>query len=198
MRADAGSDLRLTFYDLQADLAYRFLAVSYDSQGVESAPSNELLVTLPAMPRLQLGRQADGSMRLSGKAAAGAVCSLQFTPTLNPPKWQTLQHVTADQSGNVIAQDPSARQVASRFYRLVPGSQPLLGGMEIQLLRGGFVLLKGIAPPGATGRIVYAPNPNPSTWQTMAAFTADAEGRVIALDTKASQATTRFYSMVMP
>jgi hypothetical protein len=197
-RVDAGPGTTATIYGLRANVGYRLYAVSYNAVGLESAPSNDLLLTPPAISRLQLARQSDGSMQLSGKAAPGTVCTIQFTPTLQPAAWQTLKHTTADQVGNVIALDTSGNKAPGRFYRVALGALPLLGGLQIQRQADGNMLLSGKAPPGASCRVQYAASPNATSWLTLKTVTAGADGTVTSLDTTARQVTRRFYRMAMP
>ena len=197
-RVDVGLSNTVTLFNLRANVSYKLYAVSYNAAGVESMPSNDLLLTLPALSRLQLARQSDGSMQLSGKAAPGTVCTVLFAPTPQTASWQPLMQTTSDQVGNVIARDVSARQVTSRFYRVVLGAQPLLATMQIQRQADGNMLLSGTAPPGASCRVLYASTPSAKSWQTLKTVTTDPEGRVTALDTTARQATSRFYRMALP
>jgi hypothetical protein len=62
---------------------------------------------------------AAGSVNLRFQAMSGAVCQVQYTPTLNPPQWQTLASVTADANGNVSLSDQPPPNTPSRFYRAV-------------------------------------------------------------------------------
>jgi hypothetical protein len=205
-RIDARTNLFCTISNLVVGVTYRIYAVSYNAQGVESVPSNELLFTPlappnpipPAGPRLQIARQSNGSMRLSSQATPGTICGIQFADTPNPVVWQTLTNVTANSIGDVIALDISANQVKQRFYRLALSAQPLLGGMTITRQSDGNMLLRGTAPPGATCRVLYATKPNPTSWQIRATVTADAEGRIAYLDTTARNSNSRFYRMVLP
>jgi len=117
-RFNAGTNTVATLYGLQASVSYRIFAVSYNVLGQESVPSNQLMLTPPALSRLQLVRQSNGNMQLSGRAAPGTVCVIQFSPTLQPASWQTLKTVTADASGNVMTSDTTANQATRRFYRM--------------------------------------------------------------------------------
>lgn len=196
-RLDAGTNTTATMFGLLANAPYRVYAVSYDTQGQESVPSNELLFTPPALSRVKLVRQGDGQLQLSAKAAPRSVCTVQFTPTLHPAAWQTLMHATADQAGNVIAVDASGSRAVSRFYRVVLGALPLLGDLQIQLQADGDLLLTGKAPPGASCLVQYASTPKATSWLTLETVTADPEGNVATLDTTAHQAQ-RFYRMALP
>jgi hypothetical protein len=196
-RIDAGSNTFATVFGMNANVVYRLYAVSYNAAGLESAPSNELLFQPPAISRLQLARQKDGSMRLSAKAAPGALCSVLFTPSLQPPTWQTLAQTTADEVGNVIALDTSASQANSRFYRVVLGAQPLMGELRIQRQSDGSMGLEGSAPPGALCTVLFTPTLNPPIWQPLAYASADQAGRVIAQDMSARQWPGRFYRLAL-
>jgi len=197
-RVDAGQNTTVTILGLQAGVAYRLYAVSYNSVGMESLPSNELILTPPAISRLQLQRQSNGVMRLSGKAAPGTVCTIEFTPTLQPALWQTLAHATADEIGNIVALDAYAGAVGSRFYRLALGALPLLGQIQIQRQADGGMLLLGKAPPGAACQVQYAFAPDATMWLVLGTVTADAQGNLVAVDATARQATQRFYRMALP
>lgn len=198
IRVDAGSNTTVTIFGLRAGEGYRLYAVSYNAAGTESVPSNELLVTPPAISRLQLQRQTNGVMQVSGKAAPGTVCTIQFTPTLQPALWRTLRQATADQLGNIVALDADADKVGSRYYRLALGALPLLGEMQVQPQADGTMLLRGLAPPGAECRVEYAFTPDASLWLTLGTVTADAEGNVTVVDATAPQAQQRFYRMALP
>ena len=197
-RFDAGTNTSATIFGLLANAPYRFYAVSYNVLWQESVPSNELLLAPPALSGMKLVRQGNGNLQLSAKAAPGSVCTIEFTPTLQPAAWQTLKYTTADQAGNVIAFDTSGSKAASRFYRVALGALPLLGKLQIQRQLDGNMLLIGQAPPGANCRVQYASTPNPSSWLTLKVVTADTEGQVTTLDTTAHQATKRFYRMALP
>lgn len=197
-RADAGDALSFTFNNLQANTTYRFMAVAYTDQGLESLPSNELLVTTRPQTRFAIARLGNGRLRMSGRAAPGTACTLLFTPTLHPPNWMPLKHVTADAAGDVIAEDALDQQSQSRFYQIVPGVLPLASAIDSQRLSDGSVQLTGTAPPFVTGRIVFTSSPATAIWQTLATFTANAEGQVEHVDTTARQAQIRFYNMVIP
>jgi len=118
-RVDAGTNLTFTVFNLKANVEYRFYAVSYDDFGAESIPSNDLLLTLPAVSALKIVPQLDGSVVLSGAAAPGTVGRVLYTSSLSPAAWQTLLYFGADQTGRFVAQDKFARQATQRFYRVV-------------------------------------------------------------------------------
>jgi len=202
-RVNVGTNLFCRITNLIATATYRIYAISYDAQGLESIPSNQLYYTppvppAPTGPRLQITRQTDGSMRLNCQATPGQVCSVQFAATPNPAYWQTLTNVTANSMSNVVAVDLSAKQVPQRFYRVALAPQPLLSALTITRQADGNMLLRSTAPPGASCRVLYATKPDATSWLTRATVLADAEGRISYLDTTAKNANSRFYRMVMP
>ncbi len=205
-RLNAGTNLSCRISNLVVGVTYQIYAVSYNWQGVESRPSNELLFTPVGLPNpapatgplLQISRQANGRMRLSSQVTPGTICGIQFASTPNPSTWQTLTNVTANTAGEVVALDMSASQVPQRFYRLALSPQPLLGAMTITRQPDGNMVLRGTAPPNTTCRVLYATTPNPTSWLTRATVVADAEGRITYLDTTAKNASSRFYRMVTP
>jgi hypothetical protein len=109
----------VTLFNLQASRGYRLYAVSYNAQGVESVPSNQILVTPPAMSRLTLTRLADGRMQLFFKAAPGTPCRVQYATKPAGATWQTWTNITTDLVGEARVVDAGAKQSASRFYRAV-------------------------------------------------------------------------------
>jgi hypothetical protein len=118
-RLDAGANLRVTLFNLQATRGYRLYAVSYNTQGTESVPSNQILVTMPAISRLTLTRLSDGKMQLFFRAAPGMACRIQYTSQLRGGSWQTLTNVTTNLVGEAKVVDAGAPGTASRFYRAV-------------------------------------------------------------------------------
>jgi len=129
-RVDAGATTTATIAGMLANVEYRIYAVSYAADGLESLPSNELLLTLPAISRLKLARQPDGSMRLTGRAAPGTVCNVLFTSTLYPTIWELLGESIADQIGNFVTIDDTAGQASQRFYRVELGAKRLIGATQ--------------------------------------------------------------------
>jgi hypothetical protein len=118
-RATASTNLSVTLYDLQANVGYRLYAVSYNSAGVESVPSNQLLLTPGVMSALKITRQANSSMSLKCQAAPGSSCRLLYASTPNATSWQTLKTIVADAAGNVAALDSTTPLPTRRFYRMV-------------------------------------------------------------------------------
>lgn len=207
-RMDVGTNLTGTVSNLIVGVNYRIYAVAYNATGMESVPSNELLFApsvpllpptpTPSGPKLEIAKQANGSMRLSYKATPGLVCGIQFAATPNPTAWQTLTNVTATSVSNVIALDNSASLVSKRFYRVALSAQPLVSAIKLTRLSNGHMRLEWTAPPFSTCRVTYAPSTNSTIWPTLITVTTDAEGRASAIDPAAAVVSTRFYRVVMP
>ncbi|HXR05021.1 MAG TPA: fibronectin type III domain-containing protein, partial [Verrucomicrobiae bacterium] len=86
-----------------------------------SSPSRFYRAMLYSNPQVlssvTLASVVSGTVTLQFHATPGAVCRVQYTPSLNPPRWQTLGSATADGSGNVTMTDQPPAGVRSRFYR---------------------------------------------------------------------------------
>lgn len=118
-RMDIGSATTTTVEGLTASATYSFFVVAYDSNQVESDPSNFLIFTAPAISSLQLIQTADGSMNISLQVAPQGSCHVEYTDTLTPPNWTVLTTATADANGLVSINDPIDPTVNARFYRAV-------------------------------------------------------------------------------
>jgi hypothetical protein len=66
---------------------------------------------------LKLASVVAGTVTLQFHAVPGTVCRVQYTPSLNPPQWQTLGSATADANGNVTMTDQVSGNTPGRFYR---------------------------------------------------------------------------------
>ena len=116
-RLDVGMTNMVTFYNLLASSNYFFYVVAYDAMGTESLPSGIVYYSPCALSALKMTKLAGASMNLQFQAAPGSACHVEYTPTLNPPQWQTLGSATADSSGNITICDPSSGSQPTRFYR---------------------------------------------------------------------------------
>ena len=192
-RVVVGTNLTVTVTNMLANATYRLYAVSYNTVNVESQPSNQLLVTLPAISSVKIACHTNRTMKLDCRAAAGTVCGIQFSPTMLPGSWRTLTNVSANALGNIALIDESSSRVPKRFYRVALSAQPLLSAMQIKALTNGNVQVSCGAPPDSRCRIQYRAKPNTGTWLTLTNLTADAEGNVVATDTTARLASSRFY-----
>ena len=116
-RVDVGMTNLVTLKSLLASSNYFFYVVAYNSSLVESPPSGVMHYIPRALSALKLTTVANGTMSLHFLAATGAVCHVEYTPTLNPPQWQSLAGATADTNGNVTITDPLTGHPKTRFYR---------------------------------------------------------------------------------
>jgi len=88
-----------------------------------SAPSRFYRAVLYSSPQVlsafKLTSPAKGTINLQFHATPGTLCQVQYTPSLNPPQWQTLGSATADTNGNVAFTDRPPANTPCRFYRAV-------------------------------------------------------------------------------
>lgn len=116
-RVNVGMTNQITLNNLLASSNYFFYVVAYNGSGIESPPSPLIDCTPPALSALILTPAVNGSMSVCFQAATGAVCRIEYTPTLSPAQWQTLGSATADANGNVTLTDSLTRNSPTRFYR---------------------------------------------------------------------------------
>ena len=117
VRLDVGMANSATIFNMQANVTYRIYAVSYNVLGVESAPSDPVLVKQGTVARLRIGKQANGSMKLTFSAAPGAVGQVQYASRIGAT-WQNLGTTTTDANGNGTMTDNTVGLASSRFYRV--------------------------------------------------------------------------------
>lgn len=118
-RLEIGLTNLVTLNHLLASSNYFFYVVAYNAAHVESSPSVIINYSPPALSVLKFASQPNGTLNLAFQAATGAVCQVQYTPSLNPPNWQLLGSATADADGNVTINDPRTGNPPQRFYRAV-------------------------------------------------------------------------------
>ena len=123
-RLDVGKTGLVTLKNLLTSSNYFFYVTAYDSIGTEGPPSSVMCYTAQALSALKLTRLANRTMNLHFLAAPGTVCLVIYSPTLNPPQWQSLVGATADANGNVTATDPLSGNTPARYYRSVLLYQP--------------------------------------------------------------------------
>ena len=123
-RLDVGKTNLVTLNNLLTISNYFFYVTAYNSSGIESPPSNMLCYTPQALSALKLARLANRTMSLHFLAAPGSICRVIYTPTLNPPQWQSLTGAIADANGNVTITDPLSGNPPARYYRSVLLYQP--------------------------------------------------------------------------
>jgi hypothetical protein len=118
-RLNVGMTNVATFKNLTAGSNYFFSVAAYNICGVESPRSSVITYTPQVFSSLKLSKPTNGTMTLRFQVATGAVCHVEFTPTLNPAQWQTLGSATADANGNAIITDSLSGNPTTRFYRTV-------------------------------------------------------------------------------
>ena len=155
--------------------------------------------TPKALSALKLIPLTNGTMSLHFLAATGAVCHVEYTPTLKPAQWQILGSATADSNGNIMLTDQLSKNIPSRFYRAVLYSDPqVLSALAITCSTSGTITLQFHAMPGTVCRVQYTPSFNPPQWQTLGSATADANGNVTMTDPLSGNTPTRFYRAAEP
>jgi len=124
-RINASTNLSCTISGMVVGVTYRIYAVSYDAQGIESVPSNQLTFTptTPAAPapalKLQIARQSNGTMRVSWTTAPGTTARIQSASSPTATTWTTRATVTSTDTGQAAYLDSTAAQSSARFYRVV-------------------------------------------------------------------------------
>jgi H+/gluconate symporter-like permease len=107
---------------LQVGTMYYFAATAYDTNGLESDFSAELVYTngYPSAPQITtLVKTADGNFTVSGIAAAGQVCVLLAATNLVPPvMWTPIATNTADAQATFSMTDLQATNYPRRFYQI--------------------------------------------------------------------------------
>lgn len=124
IRYDAGQALSAAIPGLAPATTYVFRVVVYDAYGDESPPSNGLLYATPAISLLQLGVPANGAVNIQFQLVPNASCSVEYTPSLNPPTWTVLTNAVADTSGLASIYDMVDPSQPLRFYRGVTAQPP--------------------------------------------------------------------------
>jgi hypothetical protein len=120
-RMDVGTNTSVTISNLPPGSTNYFAVSAYNTSHVESAPSDEIIYTVPG-GGLQLVPAASikstGFMTMQFPATAGHQYEIQISPDLQTwtTAWQSPM-VTAN--GMLAFKDHSPMTAASRFYRLV-------------------------------------------------------------------------------
>lgn len=117
-RVDVGMATTVCVKTLRASTTYDFYVVAYDTNRLESTPSNLLPYTAAAISPIQASAFSNGVVNLSFRVAVGAGCEVDYTESLNPPVWHTLTTAVADSNGVVTVSD-SVMAAPARYYRAV-------------------------------------------------------------------------------
>lgn len=192
-RIVVGTNLSVTVTNMLANTTYKLFAASYNAANVESPPSNQLLITPPAISSINLTCQTNRSMKLDCRAAAGTVCGVQFSPTMLPGSWRTLTNAATDNIGTIVVNDLSAARVSKRFYRVSLFPEPLISNLRFEMATNGGLQISCAVPPDSRCSIQYRASYSPTPWTTIKNVIADANGDLVATDTSMSAGAFAFF-----
>lgn len=126
---DAGNGTNKAVPGLQIGAVYYFAATAYDTNGLESDFSAELVYTnaTGGTPTItNFVKTADGNFSISGFGAAGQSCVLLATTNLQTPlTWTPVVTNTVDVQGYFSFLDFDATNYPSRFYQVLQLGTPL-------------------------------------------------------------------------
>ena len=104
---DVGDVTTATVTDLIPGVTYYFAICAYDTNGIASALSDEIVYTVPAVvATLSLASIAGGNPLLTGTATSGYTFDVLCSGDLST--WSTIGSVTADANGSVQFADTNA------------------------------------------------------------------------------------------
>jgi hypothetical protein len=117
-RIDAGTNVIAIVTNLSAELTYYFAVVTYDIDGWESVPSNEISYsggdTPPALTSISL---VDGRLVMSWNVVPGQTYQIQFKTNLEERDWIPLGGVVrAAYTSATVTDNPNAN--SQRYYRI--------------------------------------------------------------------------------
>jgi fibronectin type 3 domain-containing protein len=114
---DAGASTSATVTGLQEGETNYFIVTAYDTNHVESPPSNETVYYVPGVVQMGAKTSASEAAALSFPVAPGHTYGVQASTDLQ--NWVTIWQTTAATNGWVNYQDPEAGSMKMRFYRTV-------------------------------------------------------------------------------
>jgi hypothetical protein len=100
-----------------ADAEGRFAYTDHTASTTGNRFYRFVVLPTPPLTHMTITRLANGHMKLTGTAPAGAVCRVLHAPQVNSANWPVLATVTANSEGQLEYVDTTAPQVGSRFYR---------------------------------------------------------------------------------
>jgi hypothetical protein len=118
VRLDAGTNTEITISNLCPGLVYYFAVTTYDTNEVESLPSNEVQCLIPILPPVftSISFQND-QVLLVWQSSPGLSYLIQYAPSLNPAYWQPLDDpVFATSNFTFYVDEPFP--ASRRYYRL--------------------------------------------------------------------------------
>lgn len=133
---NAGTATQQTISGLTVGGIYYFAVTAYNSSGLESDYSTEVIYVAtsgrpPSLAVLHLTKLAGRTMNINGAGTAGHVYEVQASQNLK--SWTVLGNVTADSSGTINYTDTTAPSYPNRTYRVrdtTPSSVPAQGELQ--------------------------------------------------------------------
>jgi fibronectin type 3 domain-containing protein len=118
---NAGTATQQTISGLTVGATYYFAVTDYDSSGVESDYSSEIIYVAtsgrpPPYAILHLTRLSKRMMNVNGSGTPGHIYEVQASQNLK--NWAILGNVTADSNGVISFTDTTAPSYSNRSYRL--------------------------------------------------------------------------------
>lgn len=117
-RFDAGTNIAARIRNLSPGETYYFVVVTVDSNGNESAPSNEVSYAVPDAPPAfdSVGFQ-NGQLLLSWNTVPGRTYQIEFKRHLNQSTWQPLSELLTASGPSTTFADNLGSDL-TRFYRI--------------------------------------------------------------------------------
>ena len=115
--------------DLVPGRTYAIYVTAFNTLGIESAPSETILYTVPAdaLEVSSIQKSAAGSsLHISGVGFPGKDYRIEAASDLRVPMWKSIASVTADANGRVEVVDGA--DGPARFYRIVEAGYNSGGG----------------------------------------------------------------------
>lgn len=192
-----GNNISVTLTGLSYGTTY-YIAVSVvDLQGIESAPSDEIVYTpvAPIVPKptLTMQKQGAGGVALNGSGPVGKIYDVLATQDF--VNWRVIGTLT-NASGSFTFSDPAASRYSSRFYRLREVSLTeltTLPKLQLAAAPGRQIALQISGQIGHTYDLLATTDF--ITWQALGTVVPDASGRVAFTDPNASLFPHRFYKL---
>jgi hypothetical protein len=100
-----------------ADAEGRFAYTDHTASTTGNRFYRFVVLPPPPLAHMTITRLANGHMKLTGTAPAGAVCRVLYASQLNSTNWPVLATITANPEGQLEYVDTTAAQTSSRFYR---------------------------------------------------------------------------------
>ena len=114
---DAGNATTATVSNLATGTTYYFALVAYNTLGVQSAYTSELVYSVPgaAPARLQMRMTPTGQTILTITGTAGQTYNVEASADFQ--SWATIRTVTLDASGSATVTEDNPTSRTRRFYR---------------------------------------------------------------------------------